>query len=647
MTTKSPRLRPVLAVGAAVVLLGFAGMLLYYVSSPTPLPEPPGPSSIRFADVTVEAGVDDYFGQTFGAAWGDVDGDGYPDLWASGHSPQRLFVNRRDGTFEDVARESVSPILYSDRHNAAWADFDNDGDDDLIQLSGAGRGESQDPNALYVNDGARLQDNAGALGVTYGKARARAALWLDVEPDGRLDLIMTAAERAEAPPSLFRWEGHGRGFRRAALDFLAASETAQLARLSPGNRLHLITGPPYALFVHRVRGGELEAVGGLLGLEELPGHAVGDLLIADFDNDAAADIVYVRGFVTSAYRQPQPERLEARLQASHGRPTRIAFSGPDRLSVQPYPRGKHWWAGDKLLIGAEARSADALPVELDAAAPQVAGLSDAPSGLLLGFEPDSGRWLIEMRSTEWDTVNLEIQGDRPIKGVTAVGFEPAMRPLSQMIQWNGPAGFEPPDGELLGDDNCPAGAAGDFDNDMDLDIYLVCTGYLTNRANLLLENIGDRRFRPVPDAGGAAGSRVGLGESVAVADYDLDGFLDLFVRNGHELPPFGKGADQLFRNLGNDNGWLALDLEGVESNRNGIGARVTLTAGGVEQVRVADNGVHGRVQDFRRLHFGLGAESVADSVRVEWPSGKITAHRSVPANRVWVLREDGRIRPRF
>jgi len=107
----------------------------------------------------------------------------------------------------------------------------------------------------------------------------------------------------------------------------------------------------------------------------------------------------------------------------------------------------------------------------------------------------------------------------------------------------------------------------------------------------------------------------------------------------------GDAGDTGVRNLGNANHWVQFDLQGTASNRDGIGARVILSAGGVRQLRIADNGSHGRVQHFRRLHFGLGRSSAARQVRVEWPSGAVTEYRDVPAGRIWVLREDGALLP--
>ena len=62
-----------------------------------------------------------------------------------------------------------------------------------------------------------------------------------------------------------------------------------------------------------------------------------------------------------------------------------------------------------------------------------------------------------------------------------------------------------------------------------------------------------------------------------MADYDRDGYLDLFVTNGRGAYPFNEGPDQLFRNIGSGNNWLQIDLKGTISNRDGIGARLFAT----------------------------------------------------------------------
>ncbi|MCF7992830.1 MAG: ASPIC/UnbV domain-containing protein, partial [Thiohalocapsa sp.] len=88
------------------------------------------------------------------------------------------------------------------------------------------------------------------------------------------------------------------------------------------------------------------------------------------------------------------------------------------------------------------------------------------------------------------------------------------------------------------------------------------------------------------------------------------------------------------RNLGNANRWVQLDLQGTVSNRDGVGARVFATAGGVGQIRWQDGGYHRWSQHHQRLHFGLGANTVVD-LRVEWPSGNSDTFFGVAANRLY------------
>jgi hypothetical protein len=194
---------------------------------------------------------------------------------------------------------------------------------------------------------------------------------------------------------------------------------------------------------------------------------------------------------------------------------------------------------------------------------------------------------------------------------------------------------------------CQSVVAGDFDNDMDEDLFMACTGGTRNLVNRLFENRGGR-FVEIAGAAGAAGrtgaavaAGAGTSESVVVADYDRDGFLDLLVTNGNNMRPvYVGGPTQLFRNKGNGNHWLQLDLVGTQSNRAGVGARVFVESGGITQYREQNGGYHRWSQNFRRLHLGLGANTRAD-VRVEWPDGSVTTHAGLAADRLHRLRQDG------
>jgi hypothetical protein len=128
---------------------------------------------------------------------------------------------------------------------------------------------------------------------------------------------------------------------------------------------------------------------------------------------------------------------------------------------------------------------------------------------------------------------------------------------------------------------------------------------------------------------------------VVSADYDVDGFLDLYVTNGLLYYPVGEGGpDTLLRNSGNNNHWLEIDLVGTTSNRDGVGAKVYVTAGGVTQLREQNGGYHRWSQNHQRIHVGLGSNTSAD-VTIEWPSGAVDNFTAIAADALYDAVEGG------
>ena len=196
---------------------------------------------------------------------------------------------------------------------------------------------------------------------------------------------------------------------------------------------------------------------------------------------------------------------------------------------------------------------------------------------------------------------------------------------------------------------CQSAVSGDFDNDMHEDIFLACTGGSHNLANRLFRNNGDGTFTEIANAGGAAGliggavgEHAGTSETVVTADYDLDGFLDLFVTNGDNMRPLNLGGPkQLFHNLGNSNSWVEFDLVGTTSNRDGIGSKVYVTTGGVQQYREQNGGYHRWSQNFMRVHFGLAYKHTVDTTTVVWPDSTSTTYTGLAADHLYQLKQDG------
>jgi len=146
---------------------------------------------------------------------------------------------------------------------------------------------------------------------------------------------------------------------------------------------------------------------------------------------------------------------------------------------------------------------------------------------------------------------------------------------------------------------------------------------------------GRGRFREVSDAAGAYFREKWVGRGLAVADYDNDGRPDLvFGNNG--------GPVKLLRNQTETaNRWVRLDLvgDGRASNRNAVGARVEVAAGGRTLVRWVHGGGSYLSAGDRRLVIGLGPADRADRVTVTWPSGRRQEFPALPAGRGWRLTE--------
>ena len=166
----------------------------------------------------------------------------------------------------------------------------------------------------------------------------------------------------------------------------------------------------------------------------------------------------------------------------------------------------------------------------------------------------------------------------------------------------------------------------DFDNDQDEDLYVV-SGHLDTepksnpkeQPNVLLRNNGLGEFTDSSASSGA--DDPGVGRGVAYLDFNDDGCLDLYMVNlgiSAELPQEAR----LFQNSCDwGNGWLVIKTVGTASNRDGVGARIKVVAGGRTQIREVAAGGSSLSQNMLSVHFGLGQAQRVDSIEIIWPSG--------------------------
>jgi hypothetical protein len=153
----------------------------------------------------------------------------------------------------------------------------------------------------------------------------------------------------------------------------------------------------------------------------------------------------------------------------------------------------------------------------------------------------------------------------------------------------------------------------------------------------LFRNLDGHTFKEMAAVAGVDNDRDGRG--VGVADFDNDGRLEFFQTDANQDP-------LLYHNTTAGAGhWLELALVGTKSNRDAIGARVTVKAGAKTMIREVNGGNGYAGQSTQRLHFGLGADTRLGPVQIHWPSGA-TQVVAVPVDRVSTVTEGGSVTSR-
>jgi hypothetical protein len=191
----------------------------------------------------------------------------------------------------------------------------------------------------------------------------------------------------------------------------------------------------------------------------------------------------------------------------------------------------------------------------------------------------------------------------------------------------------------------------DYDNDGWTDILQLNGAMLDNVALyhgevsykeplLMYRNLGKGQFDKVSESLGPDFMHPIVGRGLATADYDNDGDIDIVTNNRGDFP-------SLLRNDGGSaNHWLTVQLVGTRSNRDGIGATLTMTSEGFVHVEQAKGGMSYMSASDPRIHFGIGKRTKIDSLEITWPSGQKDRLQNVSIDQIITVKEGAGIIPR-
>lgn len=609
-------------------------------------------AQIQFSDVSAAAGLT-HVGETYGASWGDVNGDGFLDIFASNHRDQpALYLNTGMGTFLPIQAQTATWVNRpsSDTHGGSFSDFDNDGDQDLFVT--IGRNPNGTLQQFLVNERGALINKTAEYQVIADNWGGRTPIWFDGNFDGKMDFMMAMFGNV----GQIMQQGSGAFTNVTSPKKLKCQKYhyGQLFDVNNDGRMDLLcSGETY--FPQKAYDTLPQPYADITA--QMPSITkVTDTAIGDFNNDLRQDIFYTRGANRVSSAELYGEYVVEALLLGGKKGFNFVTTGKLNVDLdwnlaeanKGFPRIK---------IGSAGIQPAASIFTLDPADPTVLGqpvssLDEYPV-IHIWFDPAASKWFFQQLSNTGVTASIDtfsdgyyvVTSDAKISKLKTTGLWVTDKPIASSLVMNYASGYVE-DSVALGVSapvQCISVVAGDFDNDMDLDLYLACRNGTSNLENVLYVNQGNGQFVKQVGAGGAAGpvgtaisGKAGTADSVIVGDYDVDGFLDLFVVNGFNMRPVGAGGpDKLFRNNGNGNHWIELDLVGTgASTRDATNAIVYATANGVTQMRVQNNGFHRWSQNDRRIHFGLAGVAKVD-LTIVWPTGVTETFSNVDADQLY------------
>jgi hypothetical protein len=480
-----------------------------------------------------------------GAAFLDYDQDGFIDLYVcSGtylkgfnhaekqakSSGNHLYRNKQDGTFEDVTKIAGVDGGGAYSMGITIGDYNNDGYPDIYVCN-------YGPNILYKNNGNGTFTDVSRTANIEGNECSVGAVWLDYDNDGLLDLYVG--------------------------NYLYFDPDYKYAEASDGFPAPNAYDSQQDILYHNEGNDVFKDVTTEMGIVDKDGRAMG-VGAVDYDDDGFVDI-YVTNDHTLNYLF---HNEGGKKFVDMGTPSGTAFSKAGEATIS----------------------------------------------MSVDFADYNGDGRMDIFKSDDSYCSLyENQGNGIF--IDKANFAGISMAAAQFVGWS--SSFV------------------DYDNDGDEDIFKTngALKHLYGHQDQLFENIGGGKFKDVSAKRGEYFSQEFVGRGACLGDYDNDGDIDIYIVNLNNEGKF------LRNNKGNENNWLQLKLVGLTSNRDGIGARVRVTAGGRTQTSQKRSTTGYLSQNDPRMHFGLAKNEFADKIEIKWPSGKSQVLEHINANQVLTVKE--------
>ena len=525
-----------------------------------------------FTDITQEAGItwhqfsgespDRFLLETMGGgvAFLDFDNDGLQDIFfvnggetPRGKSPvpvrNALYRNLGNGRFEEVAARAGVDRLDFYGMGVAVGDYDNDGHPDLFVTGFPS-------SALFHNNGnGTFTEVTDKAGVKNAGRWAASSAWFDYDRDGYLDLVVTNYVRFSFDDPK-KCEVNG-----------MRSYCEQLA----------YQGMPLTLY-HNNRDGTFTDVSTQSGLGKLVGRALGVVAI-DVNNDGWTDLFIAR--------DASPNLLL--INQHNGTFEDVAVDAEVAYN-------EHGVAKAGMGVDAGDATGDGLPDFV------ITNFNDQYHSLLVGSE-----------SAQYE--------DRTVASRLAALTK-------SYVGWGV---------KFLDFDN-----DGNLDlmfmsGHINQTIEATRADVSYQQPPLLLRNLSNGTFQNMRDSAGPVFNSAYLGRGLAAGDFDNDGDVDVAFTCLNGTPVL------LRNNVGQQNSWIGFELQGTTSNRDAIGARIIVTSGGRQLVRWITGGSSYLSAHDKRVIVGLGPNSAGKPVGAEivWPRGRIQRLSGLELGRYHKIIEPG------